>query len=259
MGKLWKEFTNSENRISLWISLAVALAVIYGTISSHIQNKKNNEQTVAVKEKIDLLVSEHKKEVDQIMAKHDTFVSREISDLNKNTKRVVKRNGEMVLGETVRMIVASHRNIDRALEDAYEQAIDEGEAGGYIFEINQASGGIGSGVFVTELYWRSDEGSTKLLTAKEKADIKLYLNPYFEKVKREKAEDEFVSESTQEDIFWFLLRESGIGCITEPLEYRIPRQTAYHEKKIEVLTPAAKLGAVIGHIGDKFDPYREAF
>lgn len=165
----------------------------------------------------------------------------------------------MVLDETVRRIVASHENIERGREDAYKKALDEGSEGYYIFEINQAPGGAGSGVFVTCDDWRPGEadakGSSSLLTRKEKESVDSCLDSYFESGDNEKRKDGFPNKEMQREIFFFLLAKSDIGRITEPPKRQIPWWTSYREKKIEVLTPSAKLGAVIGHIGDKITHY----
>lgn len=301
---LWNGLDTHGSRISVVISFFVAVAVIAGSIlggwwaiakdkkdenreiardrkdeaRATAQDKKADARAIALEEQINRhinrLVSEQDQDILQLEQSHTANTEEltekyrgEISDLNEEMKRFVERNEGMVLDETVRRIVASHGNIERAFEDAYEKALDEGSEGGYIFEINQVPGGAGSGVFVTEFDWRPGEGdvrgSSDLLTIEEKKNIELCFKPHFEKVKREKRKYEFVNKSTQEEMFWFLLRESesDIGCITEPLKRQIPRWTSYpyREKRIEVLTPSAKLGAIIGHIGDTITQYERGF
>ena len=165
-------------------------------------------------------------------------------------------NVEMMSGEMVLKIFTSYGNIQRAFDDIYKTALDEALKGGYIFEINEAPGQFGSDVFMTDISWRSGEvsnqGSSYLLTTEEKIDISSCLKSYFEK---EKSGDVFIDMDRQKKIFLFLLQNSNIGSITQSLSCEITYMTSYHESKTELLTPLSKLGAVIGHIGDKIINY----
>lgn len=208
------------------------------------------------KQQIGELQKTHKADIETLTEEYAKIVSEEISDLETEMSSSVERNDEMVLDETDRKILASHasdKNVEQAHEDAYKKALDEGREGGYIFEINQALGGLGYGVFRTDEFWVK-VGS--LLTDEEKEDIDLCFDLYFKsKEKSAKRKDGFADPNTQQEIFFFLLAESGIGRITEPPKRQISYWASYREQKIEVLSPYAKLSAVIGRIGDNMSSY----
>lgn len=275
---LLEEFRGNTNRLSVGISfgsmaisLVVAMVVIAGSISSCAQNKKNEKRAIAQDKKddartisfenqVDRLQEIHKTSIEELGKEYAKIVSREISGVETRMNSFVERNDEMVLDETDRKTIAGHasdKNVEQAREDAYKKALDEGFEGGYIFQINQTPGGFGHRVFVTEnTWWRGDpvKGSSSLLTGEEKDNIDPLLNSYLEE-KSGKRKDGFADPNMQKEIFFFLLAKSGMGRITESPERRILNWASYREKEIEVLSPYAKLGAVIGHIGDKMTNY----
>lgn len=226
---------------------------------SFYQNWKGDKWGTAQEKRIERLEQNHEENITKLTKEYAKIVSGEISGLETRMNSFVERNDGMVLDETVRRIVASHGNIEKRRDDAFKKALDEGSNGGYIFEINQTPGRSGSGVFVTHYIWRpgwaDNEGSSSLLTDEEKKSIDLCLDSYFEKEKNEKRKDGFANKDTQRELFHFVLGESIVGDLTEPPEREIKYWTSYREERIKVLTTFAKLGAVIGHIGDKITNY----
>ena len=280
---LWEDFKTDENRLSIGISfssmvisLVVALVVIAGFVWgiwwSRAQEKKagdrataqatkDDARTKSFENQVNRLQDIHKASIEKLGKEYAKIVSGEISDLETEMSSFVERSDEMVLDEKDRKTLASHasdKNVEQAREDAYKKALDEGVEGYYIFEINQAAGRFGHGVFMTDSTWcRGDpvKGSSSLLTEEEKEYIDPLLDSYFKEEKSGKRKDGFADPNTQKEIFFFLLAESGIGRITEPPKRQISYWASYREQKIEVLSPYAKLGAVIGHIGDKMRSY----
>jgi len=206
--------------------------------------KQIENNTNIVSEKISALETNQKANTKELTEEYAKIVSEKISDLNAK-----------MTGETVRMIIASHENIQRARDDTYKKAIDEACKAGYIYETNQEPDEDGICIFKTGYNWKSgqedEKGSTLLLTTKEKGNINECLENYFKKEKTEKLKDGFANTDTQKKIFSFLLRKSNIGCLIISPVYEIQYWTPYREEKTRLLTPFAKLGAVIGHIGDK--------
>lgn len=206
------------------------------------------------------LEANQKANTEELTENYSEIVSGKISDLEANMIRLVSRNVEMLSGETVRKIIASHENIQRASDDTYKKAIDEACKAGYLYETNQEPGEAGVCIFKTGENWKfgqqeDEELSSFLLTIEEKNDIRDCLESYFEKEETEKLKDGFANTDTQKKIFSFLLRESNIGSLIISPVCEIPYWTPYREVKTKHLTPFAKLGAVIGHIGDTMTNY----
>ncbi len=278
---LLEDFKTDKNRLSIGISFSsmvisfvVALVVIAGFVwgiwwaraqekkaddRAAVQATNDDARTKSFENQVDRLQDIHKVSIEKLGKEYAKVVSAERSDLETEMRSFVERSDETVLDETVRRIVASHGNIERARKDIYEKAVDEGLEGRYIFQLNQVPAGFGSGVFRTHhlclLGSPEDEGSGSsfLLTKEEKESINSYVDSYLEKEENEKGKGGFADKSTQKEIFFVLLAQSSIGRITESPELLMPNWNSPGE--IEVLSPYAKLGAVIGHIGDKMRSY----
>ncbi len=209
--------------------------------------------TKIVSEKIFDIETNQKTNTKKLTEEYAKIVSEEISDLDAKMISIVSRNIEMTSGEAVRKIIASHENIQRARDDIYTKALDEACKAGYIYEKNQVPDEAGFRVFITGENWKPGEeddekGSSLLLTTEEKKDIGTCLDSYFGK---EKSGDELIDMDRQKKIFQFLLQKAKIGSIVQSPTCEITYRTLYNEKKTELLMPLAKLGAVIGHIGDE--------
>ena len=269
--KIFKSLGSFVDKHHGSITVLVVIATLCWTVWWSLnQDKKGDARTNAYEKQTDRLVSEQDQDIRQLIQvqegntmklteNYTKIVSGKISDLEANMIRLVSRNVEMLSGETVRKIIASHENIQRGRDDTYKKALDEASEEGYIFEINQTPDK--PSFFVTGDNWKPGEadkkGSSSLLTIKEKADIDACLKSYFEKEKTEKRKDGFANKDTQKEIFSFLLRESNIGCLIISPVCEITYRTPYHTEKTELLTPFGKLGAVIGHIGDKITKMSE--
>lgn len=231
---LWDGFKGTETRVATLVALGAFLWSVIWTI------------TWALSQKAD---------IKDLTKEYSDIVSREISGLKTEMNSFVKRNDEIVLDEMARRNIAGHANFNRAIADVYFRALDESCKAGYIFEINQVAGGVGKGVFVTDEIWKHgkgvDKGDSYLLTHQEKASVGARVEAYLAEAKNAGQGGGFLMKDIQEKVSYLVLRGSAVSDITRSLEHEIPYRTLYDEEKTEVLTPFAKMGAVIGYIGDR--------
>lgn len=240
-----------------------------------VHEKKDADRAITYEKHIDRLVSEQRQQTakleenqkansEQLGRKYDQIVSRKVSAAEAKANGYAERNDEVVLAEAVRRIIASHGNGDRAISDGYKKAIDAGRAACYIYAINDTPDEFGSNFFMTQLDYRPGSGymrgSSDLLTIREKNNINLCIKSYLEELESAKPNKELIDRAVQQETCWFLLQheKSGIGSVIEPLDLEVGRLTSYG-KKIEVMEPYAKVGAIVGYIGDELSRRARGF
>ncbi len=241
--KALKEFKDTP--IATIISLVVALVMITSMVRGCIKDKKDDKWK-----------STYEKQLAEIPDDFTKIVSVEMAGLEAKVKGYAETKDEVVLAEAVRRIIASHGNDKRAVSDAYKKAIYAGLAACYIYEINDAPDEFGSNFFMTQEDFRPGtvnvKGSSDLLTVEEKTNINLCVDSYVEKLKSAKPMKELLDRAVQEEVCWFLLQhdKSRIGSVTEPLSLQVERSTSFG-MKTEDMEPYAKVGAIVGYIGDE--------
>lgn len=256
MGR-FKNFLNKletwHSSIGLLINFVVALVVIAGFIWTvtwtvywaRAQKTKSNDRLTIFQS-----------EVKQLAKDYDRITSEKVSAASAEAKDYAERNDKVVLAETVRRIIASHGNDDRAIGDGYKKAIEAALTACYIYEANFTPDEFGSNFFMTQLDYRPGpvgmKGSSHLLTIREKNNINLCIKSYLEELKSAKPNKELRDRAVQQEACWFLLqhKESTIGSVTEPLDLQVDRPTS-SGKKIEVMDSYSKVGAIVGYIGDE--------
>ena len=249
-GNFFNKLNNLHGGIGLLINFAVGLAVIAGVIWTVYQDKKEGDQLTTLQSDLKQLAR---------------ITSERVSAAAAEAKDYAERNDKVVLAEAVRRIVASHGNSDRAIGDGYKKAIEAGLSARYIYEINDTPDEFGYSFFMTQWDFRPGagdmRGSSDLLTFREKNNINLCIDYYVEELKSTKTNKNFLDKgAVQQEMCWLLLQHemSYIGSVIEPLDLRIERPTSYG-KKIEVMEPYSKVGAIVGYIGDELSRRTGAF